>query len=130
MNYIQCDMKSLIETTAKEYAAILLVGPRQVGKSTILEHIFPHVEKVTLDEFQERSFAKRDPELFLKLHSSPIMIYPIEIKKTNQPNLSMVKAFRKLESSSIPMGNGAIICTKEDLSALERNLFIIPIWMI
>ncbi len=66
MNYIKRDMEKLILEIAKEYAAVLIIRPKQVGKSTILEKLFNNVNKVTLDDLQERYLAKNDPEMFLK----------------------------------------------------------------
>lgn len=58
------------------------------------------------------------------------LLHPIEIKKTNNPNRAMAKSFSKLTSASLPMGKGAIICTKEELSAIDKDLLILPIWLI
>ena len=47
MNYIKRDMESLVKDLNNEYACILITGPRQVGKSTMLEHIDGNRTKVT-----------------------------------------------------------------------------------
>ncbi len=78
MNYIKRDMEKLVRELTKEYACILITGPRQVGKSTILNHIEEVRNKVTLDDLQERNLAKNDPEMFLKLHKAPILIDEVQ----------------------------------------------------
>ena len=37
---------------------------------------------------------------------------------------------RILDKGSVPRGAGAILCLREELSAIDRNTFILPIWMI
>lgn len=79
MNYIRRDMESLILQLNKEYSCILISGPRQVGKTTMLEHIRPeNMQTVTLDDLSERQLAKTDPELFLSLHPAPIVIDEVQ----------------------------------------------------
>ncbi len=78
MNYIKRDMEKTIIELSKEYSCILLTGPRQVGKSTLLSHISPSRETVTLDDLQERILAKTDPEMFLKMHKPPVLIDEVQ----------------------------------------------------
>ncbi len=58
------------------------------------------------------------------------VINPIEIKKTSNPSKELTKVFNLLKNSSVPCSKGAIICMKPDLSFIDRNNFIVPIWMI
>ena len=39
MDYITRDMETLVEELTKEYSCILVCGPRQVGKTTLLKNI-------------------------------------------------------------------------------------------
>ena len=55
---------------------------------------------------------------------------PIEIKKTASPKPEIAGAFRVLDSSQIPRGAGAVICTKREISAIDRATTIIPVWVI
>ena len=78
MNYIKRDMEELVLDLTKEYSCILITGPRQVGKSTMLEHIDKSRNKVTLDDLQERNLARTDPEMFLQIHKPPLLIDEIQ----------------------------------------------------
>lgn len=78
MRYIKRDMEKVISSLTKEYSCILITGPRQVGKSTMLEHIDLKRSRVTLDDLQERNLARTDPEMFLKLHKTPILIDEVQ----------------------------------------------------
>ena len=80
MSYIFRDLADKVKALSKEYACILLTGPRQVGKTTLLEHVIDDVEVefVTLDDLAERKTAQRDPELFLSSHKRPIVIDEVQ----------------------------------------------------
>lgn len=78
MQYIKRDMENLIKELTQEYSCILITGPRQVGKSTMLEHIDSFRKRVTLDDLQERNLARTDPEMFLQIHKTPILIDEVQ----------------------------------------------------
>ncbi len=79
MAYIKRDIEEKIISLSKEYACILITGPRQVGKTTVLRQLMTEKrEYVTLDDMEERSLAKRDPAMFLQMHSTPIMIDEVQ----------------------------------------------------
>lgn len=79
MAYIKRDLEDKIISLSKEYSCILITGPRQVGKTTILRQLMDdNREYVTLDDLEERALAKRDPAMFLQIHSTPIMIDEVQ----------------------------------------------------
>ena len=79
MAYIKRDIEEKILALSREYACILITGPRQVGKTTVLRQLMDDDRAyVTLDDLEERSLAKRDPAMFLQLHTTPIMIDEIQ----------------------------------------------------
>lgn len=79
MAYIKRDIEEKILSLSKEYSCILITGPRQVGKTTVLRQLMNNDrEYVTLDDMDERSLAKRDPAMFLQLHATPIMIDEVQ----------------------------------------------------
>ena len=79
MAYIKRDIENKIIALSKEYSCILITGPRQVGKTTVLKQLMDDDrEYVTLDGMEERSLAKRYPAMFLQMHSTPIMIDEVQ----------------------------------------------------
>jgi hypothetical protein len=80
MTYIKRDLEEKLIELSKEYACILVTGPRQVGKSTILEHIDNKNDReiITLDDLSMRKLAIEDPKMFLSLHSAPILIDEVQ----------------------------------------------------
>ena len=79
MGYIKRDVENKILALSKEYACVLITGPRQVGKTTVLKQLAASDrEYVTLDDLEDRALAKRDPALFLQMHSLPIFIDEVQ----------------------------------------------------
>lgn len=79
MNYIKRDLESKILALSTEYSCILITGPRQVGKTTVLKQLMTNDrEYVTLDDLEERKLAKTDPAMFLQVHSLPIFIDEVQ----------------------------------------------------
>ena len=71
MAYIKRASEETITRVSKMFPVLLLTGPRQVGKTTLLQKLAEEqknegVERkyVTLDDPDVRFLAKRDPALF------------------------------------------------------------------
>jgi len=70
--YIKRTVEEQIKKVNDYYPVLVLRGPRQVGKSTILLKIKPsNMKYVTLDDLNIRSLALSDPEYFLKQYGTP-----------------------------------------------------------
>ncbi|MCD7744273.1 MAG: ATP-binding protein [Lachnospiraceae bacterium] len=79
MNYIKRDIESKILALSQEYACLLITGPRQVGKTTVLRKLMSGERNyVTLDDMEERKLARHDPALFLQMHDLPVLIDEIQ----------------------------------------------------
>ena len=67
---------------SRSYSAILLTGPRQAGKTTMLRRLAEEEgigrRYVTLDDYMERDMAKNDPAMFLQLHKPPVFIDEVQ----------------------------------------------------
>ena len=80
MKYITRNLEHVVSQVTKEYPVVLVTGPRQVGKTTMLLKLMDGTNRgyVTLDDWNERNIAKTDPELFLQLHKPPILIDEVQ----------------------------------------------------
>ncbi|MEG0687919.1 MAG: ATP-binding protein [Hungatella sp.] len=80
--YIKRAMEKRVEELANFFPVLMICGPRQVGKTTMLKELAKgwgkKVRYVTLDYPQLRSLAKEDPELFLQQYAPPIIIDEIQ----------------------------------------------------
>lgn len=64
--YIPRTLEAEITAAAAEFPVLLLTGPRQSGKSTLLRYVFPDKNYLTLDDPLQRKLALDDPRLFLE----------------------------------------------------------------
>ena len=80
MHYISRSLETVVKQVTLEYPVVLVAGPRQVGKTTMLQKLMEGTERgyVTLDDLNERSLAKTDPEMFLQLHKPPVLIDEVQ----------------------------------------------------
>ena len=63
----------------RQFPVLLLTGPRQVGKTTVLQHVCEHErDYVSLDDPNSRHLARRDPGLFLQQHPPPVLIDEVQ----------------------------------------------------
>ena len=80
--YIKRSIEKKIEELANFFPVLMICGPRQVGKTTMLKELsktWPtHVNYVTLDYPQVRLLAREDPELFLQQYTPPVIIDEIQ----------------------------------------------------
>jgi len=72
-------LSTALHAISKSYPVILVTGPRQIGKTTLLEHAKARSMKyVTLDDFTQAEIAKSDPMLFLQMHQPPVIIDEVQ----------------------------------------------------
>ena len=57
---------------------VVLVGPRQVGKSTLLKNLFPKYPMITFNPLQDVKGARKDPEFFLSQYDGPVILDEIQ----------------------------------------------------
>jgi predicted AAA+ superfamily ATPase len=77
--YIHRAIESYIHSLSEQFPAILVTGPRQVGKTTMLRHISaPDRKYVSLDDPAARDLALREPALFLAKYAPPVLIDEIQ----------------------------------------------------
>lgn len=77
--FIARHLQSSFETANGFFPALLLTGPRQVGKTTFLRKIAePGRKYVTFDDAGLRLLAKEDPRSFLERFSPPVLIDEIQ----------------------------------------------------
>jgi len=80
VRYIARNLEKVVLEVTKEYPVVLVTGPRQVGKTTMLQKLMEGTDRnyVSLDDLNERNLAKTDPEMFLQLHKPPILIDEVQ----------------------------------------------------
>ena len=76
--YIKRTIEKEILEASKEFACVTIYGARQVGKSTVVEHLFKDFAKITLDDLAIREYAFKDPKGLLDFYGYPLVIDEIQ----------------------------------------------------
>lgn len=77
--YIERALERVVKEISNTYPVLLVTGPRQVGKTTLLERVSDHDRKyVSLDDPVARRLAKEEPLLFLQRYEPPVIIDEIQ----------------------------------------------------
>lgn len=75
--YIKRKLEDDVISVSKQFPVVMITGPRQVGKSTLLNHINrkqKNIQEVIFDDVELRRDAKEDPKLFLEKYGTPLII--------------------------------------------------------
>jgi predicted AAA+ superfamily ATPase len=78
MRYLSRHTEHQILESAKYFKAILLLGARQVGKSTLLTHLLPHVKSFVFSPVQDLYKVRQDPDLFLESFPAPLILDEVQ----------------------------------------------------
>lgn len=67
-----------LKELVSKFPVVSIVGPRQSGKTTLVQNTFPGWEYVTLEDLDTREFALRDPRGFLATYSKSAIIDEVQ----------------------------------------------------
>lgn len=76
--YIKRYAEATVEKLAKMFGAVLVAGPRQVGKTTMLQRITSGMNYVTLDDMIVRAAAQEESGTFFKDNPPPVFVDEIQ----------------------------------------------------
>lgn len=87
--YIRRNITEILKRRAKNSRCLLLTGPRQVGKSTLLKEIYNGVKYYTFDDKVLLTSAIDDPKLFLKNVAKPSILDEVQYAKELFPYIKI-----------------------------------------
>ena len=76
--WIERDISQELIQITKTFPVLVLIGPRQVGKTSILEKTFPDYTYATLDIGTNAEAAETRPEEFLNRYPPPVIFDEIQ----------------------------------------------------
>jgi len=71
-------LESYLRRDAGYYPIVTLTGPRQSGKTTLVQKVFPDHRYCSLEDLETRRFAGDDPRGFLRQYSAPVILDEVQ----------------------------------------------------
>ena len=113
--YIRRAIEDTVQQISSTFRVLLLTGPRQVGKTTLLQHLGGEDRSyVTLDDPDARFLAQTDPALFLQRYTPPATIDEIQYAPELLPYIKM-----RVDRAAV---NGAYWLTGSQMFHTMRNV--------
>ena len=117
------NIKDIIDDTIEHFPIILLSGPRQIGKSTLLynSYLDKGYNYVSLDDLLELSMAKSDPRSFLDYHKKPLIIDEAQKAPELFPELERIVNESRLKVGNKESNGMYILSGSQRHQLLERS---------
>jgi len=127
MNYRKRICEKSIEQCAKLFKMVLLVGARQVGKSSLFAHLFPHIKTFVFDPVQDRWNVRKEPDLFLKDFGKPLILDEIQFVPELLPSLKRFVDESDTKGQYFLTGSQQLSILKTVSESLAGRVAIIPV---
>lgn len=89
-SYIKRHAEATVEKLSKMFGAVLVAGPRQVGKTTMLQKVTQNINYATLDDILVRASAQEQSGTFFKDNPPPVFIDEIQKAPELFPQIKMI----------------------------------------
>ncbi len=77
--YISRSLESVLRRVIREFPVLVLTGPRQSGKTTLLQHLLAKTYRyVSLEPPDVQAAAASDQRAFLELHPPPVIFDEVQ----------------------------------------------------
>lgn len=116
--YIPRNLEKMVSSLSTFFRVVFIDGARKSGKTAMLKKLIKGGTPrnyVTLDDWEARALAQKDPKLFLQIHKPPVLIEEVQ----HAPNLfSRIKIY----ADEHPDEFGAIWLTSSHMYGLMRGV--------
>jgi len=123
--YVKRHMEAIIKSCIKQFPVLLITGPRQVGKTTIVEETCKEFNCITLDDPILLNEVVNEPKLFLKNNDTPLFIDEVQYAPSIFRYIKMSVDKTKLNGSYILTGSQAFELMKGVSETLAGRMAII-----
>jgi len=126
--WIERDMQDLLLRRVQQRPAVVLTGARQTGKTSLVRHVFPDYEFVSLDLPSEAELAEHDPRTFLSRHPPPLIVDEVQYAPGLFRHLkSVVDAHRDRNGQFILTGSQKFTLMKSVSESLAGRVDILEL---
>jgi hypothetical protein len=76
--YLSRSVSAKLRQMVQTFPVVVVSGARQVGKTTLVRHVFPQFDYVVFDPAIDLENARLEPDLFLRNHPAPVVLDEIQ----------------------------------------------------
>ena len=87
--YIKRQSEEILKKVSRTFPVVMVTGPRQAGKTTLMRRAHPGRLFVTLDDLEIRALARNDPKTFLERFPPPVLIDEFQYAPEILPYIKM-----------------------------------------
>ncbi len=132
--YIKRSLESTLKEAVAEFPGVVLTGPRQSGKTTLLQRLFgAEYPYVSLEPPDIREVAAYDPRGFLELHSPPVIFDEVQYAPDLLPYIKeRIDANRNRKGQYLMTGSQNLMLAEsisESLAGRAAMLRLLPLSM-
>ncbi len=130
--YIERTLEPVLLRAADQFPAVVLTGPRQSGKTTLLKRLFGNSHQyVSLEPPDVRASASADPRGFLKLNAPPVILDEVQLAPDLLPYIKeIIDANRSQSGQFLLSGSQNLLMMSsitESLAGRSAILRLLPL---
>jgi len=127
MAYIERAITSVLKSRVSLSKCLLLTGARQVGKSTIIKHVFPEYNRADFDDRLTRLQAREEPKLFFMNNPKPLFIDEVQKEDSILEEIKLIVDNSDARGDFILSGSGKLELMKGMSESLAGRVSVMEL---
>ena len=127
MTYIERAITPILHRRVSESKCLLLTGSRQVGKSRLVKHVFPHYGRANFDDRLTRLQAREEPKLFFLNNPRPLFIDEVQKESSVLEEIKLIVDDSDVRGDFILSGSQKLELMKEMGESLAGRVSIMEL---